>query len=283
MARRSLDPVRGTTAGVQVLSVDAEGGQRMRPDRLATEEPMEIRIHGPREPATAVATTLRTPGHDFELALGFLFSEQILHDVHDLVQVAYCLGENGDQEYNVVTVRVRAPAVEAIVARPFVANSSCGLCGKRTLDDLGKHCDSLVSNQTAISIDIVRSLPDIVEQQQAIFDITGGIHAAALLSTDGVVRCVREDIGRHNAVDKVVGHALIERWLPLEDSVLFVSGRLGFELVQKAAMARIPIVCAVGAPSSMAIDTARQFGITVVAFVRDGRCNIYTSPQRILL
>ena len=266
-----------------MLCVDADGIQRTRPDRLATEEPMEIRIHGPHEPATAVATTLRTPGHDFELALGFLHSEAMMHDVHDLVQVAYCLGADGEQEYNVVTVRVREPAVAAIVARPFVANSSCGLCGKRTLDDLSQQCVSVASNELVVPIDVVRDIPNQVSQQQTIFDTTGGVHAAALVSSDGVLRCVREDVGRHNAVDKVIGHALIERWLPLKDSVLFVSGRLGFELVQKAAMAGIAIVCAVGAPSSMAIDTARQFGITVVAFVRDGRCNIYTSPERILL
>ncbi len=283
MARRSLEPVRRTTAAIQVLSVDEHGGQRTRPDRLATEEPLEIRIHGPREPATAVATTLRTPGHDFELALGFLFAERLLRDVHDLVQVAYCLGNDGEQEYNVVTVRVREPIVDSIVERPLTVNSSCGLCGKRTLDDLAQHCESLTSIETRVPIHVICEMASLVAAEQTVFAATGGIHAAALVSVDGSARCVREDIGRHNAVDKVVGHAFIERWLPLEDSVLFVSGRLGFELVQKAAIARIPIVCAVGAPSSMAIDTARQFGITVVAFVRDGRCNIYTSPERIIL
>ncbi len=242
---------------------------------------MEIRLHGPGEPATAVATTLRTPGHDFELALGFLFAEQLVVDPHELSQIGYCLGADGEQEYNVVTVRVRGSIASSIPVRSFVANSSCGLCGKTTLDDLSQACESLVATSLTVASDVVRSLPGSLAHQQAVFDLTGGLHAAALVQSDGTVRVVREDVGRHNAVDKVVGHAFIEHWLPLHDSILAVSGRLGFELVQKAALAGIPVICAVGAPSSLAIDTARHLGITVIAFLRDDRFNIYTYPERI--
>lgn len=268
---------------IQVVAVDADGVHRTRPDRLATEEPMEIRLHGPNEAATAVATTLRTPGHDFELALGFLHAEQLLTDTHELQQIAYCLGEDGEQEYNVVTVRTRSPIVASITERRFVANSSCGLCGKSTLEDLAQQCDSLVDVRLRIDAATVRLLPGLIAQQQSVFDATGGQHAAALAFADGTVRVVREDVGRHNAVDKIIGHALIEHWIPLHDSMMIVSGRLGFELVQKAALAGVSVICAVGAPSSLAIDTAREFGVTVVAFVREDRFNIYTFPERIQL
>ena len=281
MARRSQDPVRRPTVGVQLLAVDADGGSRRRPDKLATEEPMEIRLHGPGEEPRPVAITLRTPGHDFELALGFLYAERLVRSAHDLANIAYCLGAEGEQEYNVVTVRVRTAVGDALRPRAFVANSSCGLCGKTTLDELEKHCASLVGVPFAVSADVIRSLSDRLSEGQTLFDATGGLHAAALVRSDGEVLVVREDVGRHNAVDKLVGHALIERHVPIEDSMLVVSGRLGFELVQKAALAGITTLCAVGAPSSMAIEAAQRFGQTVVAFMRDERFNIYTHPERV--
>ena len=283
MARRSAEPVRRPTVGVQLVAVDADGSSRRRPDKLATEEPMEIRLHGPGEVPRSVAITLRTPGHDFELALGFLHAEGLVRSALDLGHIAYCLGPDGEQEYNVVTVGLRTLVGEKIRPRAFVANSSCGLCGKATLDDLEQHCASLAEVPFSISAETIRSLPDRLSEQQTLFDATGGLHAAALVADDGEVLVVREDVGRHNAVDKLVGHALIERHVPLHDAMVVVSGRLGFELVQKAALAGITTLCAVGAPSSMAIDAANRFGQTVIAFLRDQRFNVYTHPERVIL
>lgn len=282
MARRSEDPVRRPTVGVQLVAVEADGSTRRRPDKLATEEPMEIRVCGPGEAARPVAITLRTPGHDFELALGFLHAERLVRHARDLANIAYCLGSDGEQEYNVVTVRLRHAVAEGVHSRAFVANSSCGLCGKATLDELEQHCETLANVPFSVSADVVRSLPERLSEHQALFDATGGLHAAALVESDGDVLVVREDVGRHNAVDKLVGHALIERHVPIENAMMFVSGRLGFELVQKAALAGITTLCAVGAPSSMAVDAAQRFGQTVVAFVRDDRFNIYTHPERVV-
>ena len=283
MARRSHDPVRRPTVGVQLLAYDGGGDSepRRRPDKLATEEPMEIRLCGPGESPQSVAVTLRTPGHDFELALGFLHAEGLLGGATELAHIAYCLGEQGDQEYNVVTVRRRTPVGASITARSFVANSSCGLCGKTTLDDLEQHCESLAEVPFLVTPAFVRALPDRLSVEQTLFDATGGLHAAALVRADGEIVVLREDVGRHNAVDKLVGHALIERHLPLHVCALVVSGRLGFELVQKAALAGISTLFSVGAPSSMAVATAQRLGQTVVGFVRDDRFNIYTHPQRV--
>ena len=271
-ARRAVTAVRVTAFdGDQV---------RERPDKLVTEEPMEIRVHGPGQTPEAVAVTMRTPGHDFELAVGFCVTEGLVRSSADLDAVAYCLAGEGPQEYNVVTVTFRRPVDRRGHQRLTVATSSCGLCGKTTLDEIEQHCGPVGPGPT-VARSVVASLPERLRASQDLFDATGGLHAAARFTAGGELIGVREDVGRHNALDKLVGHALLEQQLPLTDAVLMVSGRVSFEIVQKAAMAGIPVICAVSAPSSLAVDAARRFGQTLVGFVRGESANVYTHPERI--
>ena len=274
-ARRPTTPARVTAlSGDRVLE---------RPDKLVTEEPMEIRVHGPGQEPESLAVTMRTPGHDFELAVGFCVSEGVLASPDDLATVAYCLGlEPARQEYNIVTVRFRTPVDLAGRARQFVATASCGLCGKATLDQLEVSCPP-VADGPVLTRSTLYSLPERLRAEQSVFDATGGLHAAGCFGVDGSLTVLREDVGRHNAVDKVIGWAAFERRLPLSDQVLMVSGRVSFEIVQKAAVAGIPIVCAVSAPSSLAVEAAARFGQTVVGFARHDRANVYTRPDRVEL
>ncbi len=251
-----------------------------RPDKLVTEEPMEIRVHGPGQEPEALAVTMRTPGNDFELAVGFCFTEGILERATDLDTVAYCLAGHGEQEYNIVTVKLRRPASLAGHERNFAANASCGLCGKTTLDQVAQRC-APVGEGPMVTQSVLTKLPARLRAAQVVFESTGGLHAAASFTPNGDLEALREDIGRHNALDKLIGHALLERKLPLADDVLLVSGRVSFEIVQKAAAAGIAIVCAVSAPSSLAVDAAQEFGQTLVGFLRDERANIYTHPERV--
>ena len=253
---------------------------RERPDRLVTEEPMEIRVHGPGQAPAPLAVTMRTPGNDFELAVGFCHSEGVLAGPDELGEVGYCLEGEGAQHYNVVTVRLRRPFDAEAHRREFVANASCGLCGKAALDQIEVHCPP-VSPGPVVGSHVLAGLPATLRDSQAVFDATGGLHAAAIFDPDGTLIVLREDVGRHNALDKVIGHALLERWLPLRDAVLLVSGRVSFEIVQKAAVAGIPILCAVSAPSSLAVEAARRFDQTVVGFLRDRRCNVYCGEERV--
>jgi FdhD protein len=254
---------------------------RERPDRLVTEEPMEIRVQAPGTAAEPLAVTMRTPGNDFELAVGFCVTEGILRDRENLAEVAYCLDDEGTQEFNVVTLRVRT-AVDLGPKRSFAVNASCGLCGKQTLDDLEVLCPP-VADGPQVTRAVLAALPDRLRTAQRLFDETGGLHAAARFTSDGELQVVREDVGRHNALDKLVGHAFLSGELPLATTVLMVSGRMSFEIVQKAAVAGIPVLCAVSAPSSLAVDAAERFGQTVVGFLRDDHFNIYTAPERISL
>jgi FdhD protein len=272
--RRAVTPVR-----VRALE---DGRLIERPDRLVTEEPMEIRIHGTGQEAEAFAVTMRTPGNDFELAAGLCLTEGLLGGTDDLAEVRYCLaGEPGrDQEYNVVTVATRRPVDLAAHRRVVAASSSCGVCGKTALDELSVGCDP-VGAGPVIAASTLLGLPDILRGAQTVFDATGGLHGAALFSPTGDLRVLREDVGRHNAVDKLVGHAVMAGALPLSDSILIVSGRLSFEIVQKAAVAGIPVVGAVSAPSSLAVATAERFEQTLVGFLRDGRGNVYSHAERI--
>jgi len=234
-------------------------------DRVAVEEPLEIRING-----RPVAVTMRTPGHDEELALGFCLSE-------GLRPVAARLPD--DLATN--AVEVDAPGFDpGRLARSFYTSSSCGVCGKGALEAVAVEAPR-VESELRMSADFVASLPDRLRAAQAGFEATGGLHATGLFSTAGELLCLREDVGRHNALDKVVGWAFREERLPLADSVLCVSGRLSFELVQKAAVAGCPLLVAVGAPSSLAIELAADRGVTLCGFVRDGRVNVYTEPWRI--
>ena len=248
-------------------------GVHDRPDRLATEEPMEIRLQGPTGDAQPIAVTMRTPGNDFELALGFLLTEGVLTEADDVASVAYCLEGDGTQQYNVVTVKTHRPLDGDLARRAFAVSSSCGVCGKATLDSIEVRCAAVAPGPT-VSRSVLVGLPDTLRAEQAVFDTTGGLHAAACFTADGELTVLREDVGRHNAVDKLIGHAVMNDQLPLADQVLVVSGRLSFEIVQKAAIGGIPILCAVSAPSSLAVEAAQRFGQTLVGFLREDRFNV---------
>jgi FdhD protein len=273
------EPIRRNVASARVTTV-AGGVRSERSDTLAAEEPMEIRAGGPGQEARSVAVTMRTPGGDFELAAGFLFTEGLIRP-GDIRRVAYCDDvEDDEQRFNVVTVTLIRPFDADAVHRNFYATSSCGVCGKAALEDVEVRCAPVADGPT-ISANLLAGLPDRLRTAQRVFDRTGGLHAAGLFRPDGRSVSVREDVGRHNAVDKVIGERLLAGDLPLSEYVLQVSGRLSFEIVQKAAVAGIPVVSAVSAPSSLAVEAGERFGQTIVGFVRDGRLNIYTHPERI--
>jgi len=266
-----------------VLSVD-DGIATSRRDQVATEEPMEIRVQGRGQEPVAFAVAMRTPGNDFELAAGLCRTEGIVDDPTDVETIAYCVatetGDRPEQRYNIVTVRLRRPVPDDLRERRYLANSSCGICGKAALDEVEVRC-APVGAGPRVAASTLRALPEQLATGQRVFDETGGLHAAARFTVTGELVAVREDVGRHNALDKLVGHALLERELPLSDQLLLVSGRLSFELVQKAAIAGIPVLCAVSAPSSLAVAAAERFGQTVVGFLRGPRFNVYAHPDRI--
>jgi FdhD protein len=276
----AAEQVRRNVTPVRVVAVRGDARSE-RSDALATEEPLEIRAQGPGQDAERVAVTMRTPGGDFELAAGFLFTEGLVHP-DDVRRVAYCDDlDDEEQRYNVVTVTLAGPFDAERLSRNFYATSSCGVCGKASLDDIAVRCDVVAPGFT-VSADVLVSLPERLRGAQRVFDRTGGLHAAGLFDGDGSVLSVREDVGRHNAVDKVIGEQLLAGRVPLGERVLQVSGRASFEIVQKAAVAGIPVVSAVSAPSSLAVDAGDRLGVTVVGFVRDGRCNVYSHPDRIV-
>jgi FdhD protein len=274
------EQVRRNVTSVRVLAV-GPGGRTERADALATEEPLEIRAQGPGQDASRVAVTMRTPGGDFELAAGFLFTEGLV-EPGALQRVAYCDDlDDEEQRYNVVTVTLGTPFDASRLSRNFYATSSCGVCGKASLDDVAVRCDVVPFGFT-VAAEVLAGLPDRLRAAQRVFDRTGGLHAAGLFTADGAAIAVREDVGRHNAVDKVIGDQLLAGTVPIAERVLQVSGRASFEIVQKAAVAGIPVVSAVSAPSSLAVDAGERLGVTVVGFVRDGRCNVYSHPGRIV-
>jgi FdhD protein len=251
-----------STAPVEVVRLPAG---RVERDLLAVEEPLEIRNNG-----RPVAVTMRTPGHDEELALGFCLSEGLRP-----------AGARLPDDLAANVVEVDAPGFDpARLQRSFYTTSSCGVCGKGALEAIAVDAPRVESRLTA-SAALVASLPGLLREAQPAFASTGGLHATGLFTPDGGLVCLREDVGRHNALDKVVGWAFTAGRLPLSDVMLCLSGRISFELVQKAAVAGCPILVAVGAPSSLAVDLARDRGITLCGFVRDGRLNVYTEPWRI--
>jgi FdhD protein len=273
------EPVRRNVANVRVHAVHGDARSE-RTDTVAAEEPLEIRVQPPDGEDHQVAVTMRTPGGDFELAVGFLFTEGLIAP-RDVRRVAYCDNLPGDeQRYNVVSVTLERPFDAERLRRNFYASSSCGVCGKAALEDIEVRC-APVADGPSVAVEVLRSLPDRLRAAQRIFDRTGGLHAAGLFTADGTLVTAREDVGRHNAVDKVIGEMVLGERIPLADHLLQVSGRLSFEIVQKAAVAGIPLVSAVSAPSSLAIEAAERFGMTLVGFVRDDRMNVYTRPDRI--
>ena len=275
----AAQPLRRNVTNVHVVAVN-DGVRSERTDALAAEEPLEIRVQGPGQEQRSVAVTMRTPGGDFELAVGFLFTEGLIAP-RDVRRVAYCDTLPGeDQRYNIVAVTLETPFDHERLNRNFYATSSCGVCGKAALDDIDVRCTP-VAEGPRVSSEVLLSLPGALRKAQRVFERTGGLHAAGLFTPDGRPVSVREDVGRHNAVDKVIGEHVLAGRVPLADHVLQVSGRLSFEIVQKAAVAGIPIVSAVSAPSSLAVEAGERFGMTLVGFVRDDRLNVYSRPERI--
>jgi FdhD protein len=255
-----------------------------RTDVLATEEPLEIRLEAGGEKRT-LALTMRTPGSDFELAAGFLFGEGVVSEPRAIANIAYCVDEDvgEEQRYNIVNVRLRLPQLPELptLDRHFLTSSACGVCGRATLDALhDRGCPAVVS-ELVVAPEVVVSLPDSLRSGQGLFNTTGGLHAAGLFDAAGKLLAVREDVGRHNAVDKLVGWALMNGKLPLSQHILMVSGRTSYEIVQKAIVAGLPLVCSVSAPSSLAVQLAEEFGLTLVGFLRGERFNVYAGQQRI--
>ncbi|SDJ32514.1 FdhD protein [Nonomuraea maritima] len=255
-----------------------ESARVERVDSLAAEEPLEIRLDG-----TPLTVTMRTPGDDFDLAAGFLVSEGAVGSADDIATIRYCAGATADggNTYNVLDVRL-APGVPAPEPRNFYTTSSCGVCGKASLEAVRTVARwSVADDPVEVAQTTVASLPDRLRAAQRIFDRTGGLHAAGLFTADGEPLCVREDVGRHNAVDKLLGWALRNGHLPLRGTVLTVSGRASFELVQKAVMGGVPVLAAVSAPSSLAVELAAEEGLTLIGFLRGNSMNVYTGEPRL--
>ena len=263
-----------------VLRVDtAAGTGRRSPDTLVAEEPLEIRVG--RAP---LAVTMRTPGHDLDLAIGFLLTEGVIGTADDVRTAQLCAGTDTPNTYNVADVVLSAgvPAPATDPTRNFYTTSSCGVCGKASIDAVRTRSRYPVdADEVRVDARVLTGLPDVLRQSQRTFEATGGLHAAGLFTVDGRLVVAREDVGRHNAVDKVVGWAVREHRLPLAGHILVVSGRASFELVQKAWMAGVPILAAVSAPSSLAVELAEEAGLTVAGFVRGTSMNVYTRADRI--
>lgn len=273
------DPALAT---VQVCRISPTGSA-VQPDLLAVEEPLEVRLGhdgGGRRAHVPVSITMRTPGHDDELAVGFLYTEGIVVAREQVVAVRACGAGNVLRVDLAAGVSVDLARLE----RHFYTSSSCGVCGKASLEAVqvcARH--RLAEGLPVVDGEVIYHLPEVLRGAQTVFDCTGGLHAAALFNTKGELLCLREDVGRHNALDKLIGAQFLAGRTPLSDSVLLVSGRASFELVQKALVAGIPILAAVGAPSSLAVNLARKHGLTVIGFVRPDRFNLYNGTERIRL
>jgi FdhD protein len=258
-------------------------------DLLAVEEPLEIRLgYGPvnQREQRKISVTMRTPGHDFELALGFLFTEGIIHNYKEIESIHYCQ-DLGKQQNNKNVVRVELSAAVQVdlkrLQRNFYTTSSCGVCGKTSIEAIETVCPHPVRKHFIIREEVIHNAPFTLREAQLVFNHTGGLHAAGLFDKEGQLLLWREDVGRHNALDKLLGACLIEEKLPLQNNFIFLSGRVSFELVQKALMGGAPMIAAVGAPSSLAVNLAQQFDMALLGFVRDQRFNIYSGSHCILL
>jgi FdhD protein len=252
----------------------AEGGVRSdEPDFVVAEEPLELRIEG-----ESLLVTMRTPGDDLDLAAGLLFTEGVIRSLDEIVALEE--GRRGTGAENTVNVKAARQLEVATARRVLRATAACGLCGKETIADVRRRIDRM-TDETRVPLSIVLSLPDAIRAAQPVFAATGGLHAVGLFSLEGTPLVVREDVGRHNAVDKVIG-ARLRAGQSLSGTIMLLSGRAGFELVQKAAVARVPVVCSVSAPSALAVDLANEVGMTLVGFVRGRSANVYTHPRRII-
>ena len=258
---------------LRVLKLDEEHRKHIEDD-VVVEEPLEIRVNG-----ESISVTMRTPGDDFDLAVGLLWTEGIVHSSGEIGTIAYCPDEEQPELKNIVNVGLVDSSRKLESSRRLWSNSSCGLCGKATLEAIHQVCRRIDSS-LVVSHDVLCMLPSRLREEQANFDRTGGIHAVALFDEKGNLLILREDIGRHNAVDKVLGSALRDN-LALSETILMVSGRLGFEIAQKAVVAGIPILASISAPSSLAIELADEFGMTAIGFLRGRSMNIYTHSERV--
>lgn len=274
-------PNNARSAGVRIVALQS-GDRREAHDEVATEEPLELRLSAGGNTRT-LAVTMRTPGNDIELAAGFALGEGIVRTREEIAGVAYCLDPQlePDQRYNVVTIdlaRNDLPDTHAF-ERHFTMSSACGVCGRAELQALRERVKP-IDDDARIAQSLLYSLPERMREAQPVFARTGGLHAAALFAFDGELLAIREDVGRHNALDKLIGWGLLNDHIPLRHTVLVVSGRTSYEIVQKAVVARIPIVASVSAASSLAVDLALEFDLTLAGFVRDGRANLYAGAER---
>ena len=273
----------GTSVETRIAAYD-RGELHDRYDRLATEEPLEIRLRAGGKQQT-VAITMRTPGNDFELAAGFLFNEGVIGSLDEVQGITFCVDRDVDEEqrYNIVNVDLWGDALPRLDAldRHFLTTSSCGVCGKANIDALHARGLAPVAHGSHVDALMLAALPGRLHKAQRVFASTGGLHAAALFDARGELVAVREDVGRHNALDKLIGWAFMQKKVPLEQHVVMLSGRASYELVQKAISAGIPVLCAVSAPSSLAVDLARDFGVTLIGFLRDERFNVYAGAERL--
>lgn len=272
-----------STSRVEALEI-APNTRRVGSDVVATEEPLEIRVLiGGR--TLPVAVTMRTPGSDFELAAGFLLAEGVIGSRGAIRRISYCVDRDvgEDQRYNIVNVELASglPVELAPLERHFSITSACGVCGKASLEALRLRGVEEVESEIVVEPSVFAGLNAKLRAAQPLFESTGGLHASALFSTSGELLALREDVGRHNALDKLVGWSLLNDKMPLRDSIVLVSGRASYELVQKALVARVPVLCSVSAPSSLAVDLATAFGVTLVGFLRGERFKVYARPERV--
>jgi len=264
----------GTHGSEQIDHLRIQGARSQeRKQPVVVEEPLEMRLN-----ERSLAVTMRTPGHDIELSLGFLLSEGILEDPAVVLSIAHC-----EENPNVTEVRTQpnAAGVHPPSTRHFYAASSCGICGKSSIEAIRYRTPSVLADPAQVSADTLACLPERMKNAQILFEATGSLHAAGLFTASGKLMCLREDVGRHNAVDKVLGWAATRERLPLHEHILLVSGRVSFEIVQKALMAQLPIVAAISGPSSLAIELARESGMTLIGFLRGKTMNVYTGAKRI--
>jgi FdhD protein len=278
----ALDPALPTrhVTSTKVIAIRGDALE-LRDDLVVGEEPLEIRAAGPRQSPVQVAVTMRTPGYEEELAIGFLTSEGLLA-CNEVVGVRYGDPAVMSEPDDSVLVRLSRPLDTARLAtRNFVATASCGICGKASIDDVAVRCEPLPAGLPVVARSVIVSLPDTLRAAQAAFERTGGLHAAGLFETDGRLVAVREDVGRHNALDKLIGSRVKANELPLWDRILLVSGRVSFEIVQKAAVAGVAVICAVSAPSDLAVRLADRLGVTLIGFLRGDGFNVYTHDNRL--
>lgn len=283
---KEMNQIREATSRFAILRMEADGQCSQTTDILAIEEPLEIKVgYGPAQARQykSVSVTMRTPGHDAELALGFLFTEGIIGGYQDVTGIRWA--GKGDAADQVIVLDLR-PSLQLDIdrlERHFYTGSSCGLCGKASLEQLSlQPAYYPTPAQPQIKASALLGWPDALRADQSVFDCTGGLHAVGLFEPDGQLLLVREDVGRHNAFDKLVGAALRQGWLPLRHKVALLSGRASFELVQKALMAGLPALAAVGAPSSLAVELAQEYGLSLIGFLRNQRFNVYSGEERII-